>query len=115
MDQNGDGVLGQDGADDYSATFSIVGTYNFSSSNVPLSINGTNAVSSTLTINQDLPIGKVKVHLDVTSPQAGDLSIWVVSPKGTRVQLSFANGGNGSDFTSTVFDDDADSPIELAT
>jgi len=114
MDQNGDGVPGQDGSDDYVAQFSIVSTTTtFSSANVPITATGMVPVSSVLTVGQDLTIGNVKVNLNLTAPQDGNVSIWVVAPSGVRVQLAYLNGGASSNFANTVFNDNADEPIQL--
>ncbi len=56
-------------------------------------------------------IGKVEIEISINHPNCSDLSIWVFSPDGTYVTLSLNNGGDGDNYTNTIFDDDAASAI----
>ena len=50
----------------------------------------------------------VDVSVNITHPQAAQLDIYLVSPKGTTVTLSTDNGGNNANvFAGTTFDDQA--------
>jgi subtilisin-like proprotein convertase family protein len=115
LDQNKDGTPGVDGDDNYTATFTIVSTPVFSSPNVPVAINGFAPFGSYLTIDEDLPIADVNVKLNITFPRDGRLAIWLVSPAGTTVGLSYRHGGGGANFDDTIFDDEGDLPIAQGT
>jgi subtilisin family serine protease/subtilisin-like proprotein convertase family protein len=112
IDQNGDGIGGLDGDDDYTATFSLVSSNVIASSDVPKSFSGGSELVSSLTIDGDLPIADINVGLNLTYPRDGRLKIWLVSPSGTSVNLSYKNGGTlaggaSANFQDTIFDDEA--------
>lgn len=54
-------------------------------------------------------------RLDLTHTRSGDLTLWLVSPQGTRVRLVDRAGGTGANFTATVFDDAAATPVASGT
>jgi subtilisin-like proprotein convertase family protein len=104
-------------------TGSISGPQNFPNSSVDQTIpkatpsaNGT--LNSTLTVSNyqgTFTAADVTVGLTITSPSDSSLSATLVSPSGTEVPL-FANvGGNGQNFTNTVFDDAAETSITAGT
>ncbi|RMH69902.1 MAG: T9SS C-terminal target domain-containing protein, partial [Gemmatimonadetes bacterium] len=49
--------------------------------------------------------------ISLTHSYDADLDIYLISPAGTRVELSTDNGGSGNDYLSTEFDDEASTPI----
>jgi len=53
----------------------------------------------------------VDVLIDIEHTWTGDLSLFVISPSGTEVELSTNNGSSGDDYLGTVFDDEAVDPI----
>ena len=53
----------------------------------------------------------VNLLVDITHTFVGDLELWLVSPAGTQVELSTANGGIGDDYAGTLFDDEAATSI----
>ncbi|HND53696.1 MAG TPA: proprotein convertase P-domain-containing protein, partial [Pirellulaceae bacterium] len=53
----------------------------------------------------------VNVAVDLTHATDSELTLWLVSPQGTTVQLVSATGGSGNNFTSTTFDDGASTAI----
>jgi MYXO-CTERM domain-containing protein len=57
------------------------------------------------------PIIDINVELDITHTWDSDLEITLTSPAGTSVILSDNNGGSGDNYTDTVFDDEAVTPI----
>jgi len=75
---------------------------------------GNGTLSSTLTVPDfqgTFTSADVTVGLTITSPSDSSLSAVLISPNGTQVPL-FANvGGSGQNFTNTVFDDAAQTPI----
>ena len=56
-------------------------------------------------------IEKVQIEVTISHTYVSDLSLWLVSPSGTAVCLSANNGGNGQNYISTVFSDDASTSI----
>lgn len=49
----------------------------------------------------------ISVTVNITHPLDGDLRIYLTEPNGATLNLAFANGGAGANFTSTVFNDNA--------
>ena len=111
MDQDADGVGGENPDDIFTGTFSIVDVIDLPSDDVPKFIEWVEFTPSTLEVTQDVKISDLNVTLDVWFPFDGDLAIYLESPDGTQVDLSIFNGGFDSDFTGTVFDDEADVSI----
>lgn len=79
------------------------------SANVPLTISasGTPTVNSSLTIpsNQNQTIDKITVALNITHTWISDLTVTLISPTGTQVQLFSGQCGNADNAIAT-FDDD---------
>src|SRR5262249_27209990 len=111
LDQDRDRIPGENGDDDVTVTFMIVRSNVYDAPSLPLSIGGFDSWGSYLTIADDLPIGDVNVKINVSFPRAGNLSIWLVSPWGQKVRLSYRHGGSSKDFNNTLFDDSASKPI----
>jgi len=75
-----------------------------------------------MTITSDLLAGglagtatDIDVTLDITHTWDDDLAVFLISPSGTRVELFSNVGGSGIDFTSTILDDEAATPIALGS
>src|SRR5581483_9769417 len=113
LDQNINGTPGEDPDDNVTATFTIVTSFVFTSTDVPIYFSEFEVVSSLLNIDQDLPIADLNVSLNISFPQTGNLSIWLVSPAQNIVQLSYRNG-DGADFFDTTFDDEADIAVNAS-
>ncbi len=101
--------LNQNGALDSS-------TVNLQSGNVPMSIPGKGTFTSTLTAS-NLPglIDDVTVNLSLNYSYDGELTVTLISPAGTQIQLFNGIGGSGHNFTNTTLDDQAGTPITLTT
>ncbi|MGB2820667.1 MAG: proprotein convertase P-domain-containing protein, partial [Phycisphaerae bacterium] len=88
----------------------------FASDDVPRAIPDEGAVASALPVTGLTGrILDVDVHLDITHTFDGDLEVYLYSPAGTQVELFTAVGGSGQDFTGTVLDDEAGTPITAGT
>lgn len=78
------------------------------STNVPLTISasGTPTINSTLTIptNENQTIDKITVTLNITHTWISDLTVTLISPTGTQVQLFSGQCGNADNAIAT-FDD----------
>jgi gliding motility-associated-like protein len=72
---------------------------------------GSNTVVSTLYVNELMDLSYVKVKMSLTHSWVEDLTISIISPKGTIIVLSRENGGDGDNYTNTIFDDYATTPI----
>jgi subtilisin-like proprotein convertase family protein len=85
----------------------------YTSADVPKNIPDNNPVgiTSTLPIAASGTVGKVVVSVNVSHPYDGDVTLQLISPQGTPVTLVARRGGWGDNFTGTIFDDDAPTPI----
>ncbi len=86
----------------------------FASDDVPAQITPAAAVarSSIFVGNAPGVIESVSVRIDVTHARDAELAAWLVSPQGIRMKLFEAVGGEGADFSSTMFSDAASTAIE---
>ena len=75
-----------------------------------ISDNGT-PTESIINITDNKVIASVYVTVNIFKTNAGDLEVKLVGPDNTEVMLSNLNGGTGSNFVDTVFDDDASTDI----
>jgi len=85
----------------------------YDSSDTPLAIpdNDPVGVSSIVSATNDVSITDVNVTVNITHTWDSDLTITLISPSATSVELSSGNGGSGDNYTNTVFDDEATSLI----
>jgi len=84
----------------------------YQSTDVPHTIPDMGTLNSTLTVPYSLAIQDVNVRLSVAHTYDSDLTFWLVNPSGTlTVQLVSKVGGDGDNFTNTVFDDSAATAI----
>ena len=60
-------------------------------------------------------ISDVDVSINIDHNRDSDLDIYLISPDGTRVELTTDNGGTGHNYTDTVFDDQAEIAITSGT
>jgi len=74
-----------------------------------------NTVISTVNVSGNFPITDVNVIIDITHTWDADLDITLTSPAGTVVELTSDNGGNGDNFTATIFDQEATGSITAGT
>ncbi len=81
----------------------------------PVPDNNATGVSSVTTITDTNPVTKVRVTVNITHTWDNDLSIFLIGPNGTSVTLSARHGSSGDNYTSTVFDDAATTPIASGT
>ena len=80
-----------------------------SSSDTPLNIpdNNSTGVNSIITITDNLSISDLKVSVNITHTYVQDLTLSLTSPKGITILLSVSNGSSGSNYSNTIFSDDA--------
>jgi subtilisin-like proprotein convertase family protein len=92
---------------------------NAASTNVPLSITtvtGDNiTVNSTLNVGTTGAINKITVSVNITHTNLEDLDLILIAPDATQIRLVSDNGGNGQNYTNTVFDEAAPLSIYQGT
>lgn len=80
--------------------------------NTPLLIPDNTNTTDQIEIAQNGEIYDINVHVDITHPATGELRLMLISPQNKGVILSDYNGGDGDNYTQTVFDDQAEYSIE---
>ena len=68
---------------------------------------GGTSYTSIVNVTADLPITDVNVTIDISHTWTSDLDITLTSPSGTVVELTSDNGGNGDNYTATLFDQES--------
>ena len=78
----------------------------------PVAILDVTTVTSTIAISDLRLVQDVNIKVgSLTHTYDGDLVLTLIAPNGTRVALSTRRGAAGDNFTNTVFDDEATTPI----
>ena len=72
-------------------------------------------VNSVITVTDNKLITDVAVKVNISHTYVSDLSLSLISPKGVIILLSLTNGGSGSNYVNTIFDDDASEEITNAS
>lgn len=70
-----------------------------------------NTVTQTLDVPDDFTFDNLDVEVDITHPFVGDLSGTLIAPDGSRFRLFARVGGGGDNFTGTIFDSEASTPV----
>lgn len=94
----------------YAATFTVSASSAYANSQ-SLAIPDLGQASSPLTVNDDFAISTIRIQVKLTHSFDSDLVLVLLSPSGTEVTLSNRRGGAGQNYTNTVFDDSAATPI----
>jgi subtilisin-like proprotein convertase family protein len=81
------------------------------SETLPKPINDLTFLYDTIHISQDGTLDDLNVEIDITHTYCGDVEIYLVGPDGTQIDLCVGHGGSGNNFTGTILDDEADTPI----
>ncbi len=83
------------------------------STNKPIDIpdNNTTGINSNISLTTNKIITDVNVTVTAPHEWVGDLSLYLISPTGTKVLLSANNGNDGLNYTNTNFDDDVEASI----
>jgi large repetitive protein len=99
---------------------SIVGPQYFNSNATGQMIVAPPTQNTPSTLNSKLTVpsfsgtfkaAKVSVQLNISFPTTSGLTVRLIAPDGTSLLLFDRVGGNGSNFTNTIFDDSAATPI----
>ncbi len=106
LDENGNGQYDEGGSSSAS----------HSSTDVPVTIDGTAVHTSTLTIPDGVgTIADANVTLDITHTYDWDLVVDLIAPDNTTVNLFSNVGGSGANFTGTILDDEAGTLISAGS
>ncbi|MGJ8548203.1 zinc-dependent metalloprotease [Winogradskyella wichelsiae] len=89
----------------------------YSSLDTPINISAAGNVTYTsiLNIAEEGVITDVAVLINISHTYTNDLDISLTSPSGTVIELSSDNGGNGDNYTNTIFDSEASASIVNAS
>jgi subtilisin-like proprotein convertase family protein len=88
-----------------------IDTYMVCSTTLPKSILDNETTYDTIRVLQPGNIVDLDVNLTIYHTWDGDLSISLIGPNQTEIDLSSHNGGSGHDYYNTTFDDEAAIPI----
>jgi subtilisin-like proprotein convertase family protein len=98
----------------YSTVFSFttanISCGTFVATNTPVAISAVGATgvyNSIINVPSNLVITDVNVNVNITHTWDSDLNISLISPAGTIIDLSSGNGGQGDNYTNTIFDQQA--------
>ena len=72
-------------------------------------------MTSALNVTDTYSILDLNVKIDITHTNVEDLSATLINSAGARVPLFYRVGGTGDNFTATIFDDQATTPISSGT
>lgn len=75
----------------------------------------TNRLTRNFTVSQSFAVADVNIGVLAAHSYRGDLVMYLVSPNGTRVQLTAGSNNNGANNFNAVFDDEAASAITSYT
>ncbi len=91
----------------------ICGLHN--STDTPLNIPDNNSAGlnsiTTVEETENKTISDVNITVNINHPWIEDISLVLISPQGTPVTLSTNIGSDGNNYTNTVFDNEANSPL----
>src|SRR4051812_43428638 len=82
----------------------------FSCTDVPVAIPDESTVTLQLVVPVSVRVADLDVQLDIEHTYDSDLSVTLVAPDGTRVELFTGVGEDGENFEGTVLDDQAEDP-----
>jgi len=74
-------------------------------------INSSGTSTSTLAVTDSRIIADINIEVDLSHTYDSDINIMIQSPSGTRCGLASEYGGSGNNYSVTLFDDEASSPI----
>ncbi len=82
---------------------------------VPIGPDAGTVTESAISVTESGTVLDVNVTINIEHTWNGDLDINLIGPDGTDVSLSTGIGGDTDNYTNTVFDDDAMTPITNGT
>jgi subtilisin-like proprotein convertase family protein len=86
-------------------------TFVYSGPAVPIPDNDTTGATASIVLTDVKEILDVNVLVNIAHVNTGDLELYLVGPNAAEIPLSLRRGGTGDNFTNTLFDDAAATPI----
>ncbi|MHB8861537.1 MAG: S8 family serine peptidase [Pirellulaceae bacterium] len=111
LDQDGDGVWGEIGDDQYCDFFFLLSPTSHYTNSTPLVLRDKKKMTSTILVSDVYSIVDLEVTLNISHTNDADLDVFLISPSGTRVELFTDVGGSGDNFTNTTLDAQAEVAI----
>lgn len=120
QDTNGDGQhqAGENGLADQTVYLDQNNNGQFDSSTTTVTSSTIKAIpdagstASTMSFTGTGLVTDINVTVNITHPYDSDLTVYLISPQGTRVTLFSGVGGSGDNFVNTVLDDEAATAID---
>jgi subtilisin-like proprotein convertase family protein len=84
-------------------------------SSVAIPDNDPAGASKTIGVSDTETVSDVDVLVNITHPYVGDLVLSLIPPVGPEIVLSARHGGGGDNYTGTLFDDEAATPISAGS
>lgn len=82
------------------------------SPNTPLAITDNANTYDQFTVSEEGELLDLDVLIDITHPRTYELRLILIAPDNTSIMLSDRNGGEGDNYTQTIFDDHASVSIK---
>jgi subtilisin-like proprotein convertase family protein len=89
----------------------LCNTFTYSGPPVTIPDNTPGGVNAVINVTNPVLITDVIVTVNITHSWVEDVDLKLIAPDGTEIILSQGNGGDGDNYTNTVFDNDATTPI----
>jgi subtilisin-like proprotein convertase family protein len=87
----------------------------YTSTDTPIPIPDSSSATSTINVPDTYGVEDANVSLSIAHSYDSDLVLSLISPIGTTVTLSNRRGGSGDNYTGTIFDDEAATPISAGS
>ena len=98
-------------SDGFDVRVGVPATTQYNSTDVPKTIPNATTISSVVSVSNPAAVTDVDVGLSIAHLYDSDLTITLIGPNAVSVSLSNRRGGAGDNYTNTVFDDAAATPI----
>lgn len=79
--------------------------------NTEISEVGENTYNTIINVPESFILASITVTMDITHTYNSDLDIYIISPLGTRIELSTNKGGSGDNYSNVTFDDDSSNTL----
>lgn len=86
-------------------------TYDAGDTPVSIPDNSSPGATSVITVADDKAVVDLDVLVDITHTYDGDISLHLEGPNSIEIVLANRRGSSGDNFTATIFDDEATTPI----
>ncbi len=107
LNQNGNAINGETPADQYRGVVNFLATNTFPATGLPSPVKDYTVNTYPLNVPNNMPIGAVRVQINVSHGWMSDMVIKLRSPSGAEVLLANRRGSGGKGYNNTIFDDSA--------